>query len=193
LISSPEKRKAILDAALELIVEHGFHGAPVAAIAERSGVGTGTIYRYFENKDVLITELFHELHEQICAELIKEYDTAKSIMERFIHLSTAMLRYFIAHPLHFRFLEQYLNSPYGAAFRRAKLLGNGDVSTPYLRLFEDGRAKQVVKDLPMVVLFALAFGPLFAVARDHILGFIEMNDALIMQTVQACWDGVKRA
>ncbi|MGQ9745730.1 MAG: hypothetical protein ACUVQV_07070 [Dissulfurimicrobium sp.] len=45
----------------------------------------------------------------------------------------------------------------------------------------------------MVVLFALAFGPLFAVVRDHILGFIEMNDALIMQTVQACWDGVKRA
>ncbi|MGQ9812537.1 MAG: hypothetical protein ACUVQ2_03910 [Dissulfurimicrobium sp.] len=59
----------------------------------------------------------------------------RSIMERFIHLHTAMLRYFIAHPLNFRFLEQYLNSPYGAAFRRAKLLRSGDVSAPYLRLF----------------------------------------------------------
>lgn len=189
---STQKRKAILDAALKLIAEHGFHGTPVAAIAAQSGVGAGTIYRYFENKDILITELFQELHKEICAELLEGYSVDMSIMERFIHLSTALLRYFIANPLSFRFLEQYLNSPYGTAFRKAKLLGNGDVNAPYLRLFEDGLAKQAVKDLPMVILFALAFGPLFAVVRDHILGFIEIDDALIMQTVQACWDGIKR-
>jgi hypothetical protein len=33
--------------------------------------------------------------------------------------------------------------------------------------------------LPLVILFALAFGPLLAVARDHILGFISLDDALI--------------
>ena len=41
--------------------EHGFHGAPMAKIADRAGVGAGTIYRYFENKDVMIVELYRDL------------------------------------------------------------------------------------------------------------------------------------
>jgi hypothetical protein len=62
----------------------------------------------------------------------------------------------------------------------------------YRRLFEEGGAQQIVKDLPLVVLFALAFGPLLMVARDHILGFVELDESLLVQTIQACWDGIKR-
>ncbi len=60
-----EKRSEIIRAAIELIAQHGYHGAPMAMIAERAGVGAGTIYRYFENKDVLIAELYRELEERI--------------------------------------------------------------------------------------------------------------------------------
>jgi AcrR family transcriptional regulator len=54
---------------LELIAEKGFHGAPMSMIAEKSGVAVGTIYRYFENKDVLINTLYHELEEKIMVSL----------------------------------------------------------------------------------------------------------------------------
>jgi hypothetical protein len=30
------------------------------------------------------------------------------------------------------------------------------------------------------------------VAREHILGFISLNDSLITRTVEACWDGIRR-
>ncbi|MFZ2950245.1 MAG: helix-turn-helix domain-containing protein, partial [Desulfuromonadaceae bacterium] len=60
-MSKLEKRDEIVRAALELIAENGFHGAPMAMIAEKAGVGAGTIYRYFENKDVLINELYRGL------------------------------------------------------------------------------------------------------------------------------------
>jgi AcrR family transcriptional regulator len=187
-----EKRQEILHAALELIAEHGFHGAPIASIADRAGVGAGTIYRYFENKDVLITVLFQELHDKIHTGLMEGYETDKPLRERFIQVSTELLRYFITNPLEFRFLEQYLNSPYGAAFRRDRILGRGGEGDLYRRLFEEGGAQQIVKDLPLVVLFALAFGPLLMVARDHILGFVELDESLLVQTIQACWDGIKR-
>lgn len=192
-MAASEKRHEILHAALELIAEHGFHGAPIAAIAGRANVGAGTIYRYFENKDVLINELFQALHDRICTELREGYGTDKPLQERFVHLSTALLRYFIANPLDFRFLEQYLNSPYGTAFRSVRLMGasEGDDDL-YRRLLEEGVAQQRVKDLPLVVLFALAFGPLLAVARDHILGFVALDDSLLAQAVQACWDGIKK-
>jgi AcrR family transcriptional regulator len=187
-----DKRDEIVRAALELIAEHGFHGSPMAMIAERAGVGAGTIYRYFENKDVMIVELFRELEER-SRPIIKEgYAPDKPIRERFIHLCAALMHYFIENPLDFRFIEQFFNSPYGVEHRRDKLLGTKEGCDDFKELFEDGIHQQVMKDLPIVILFDLAFGPILAVARDHILGFITLEDALIAQTVEACWDAIKR-
>jgi len=187
-----EKRDEIVRAALEIIAEHGFHGAPMAMIADKAGVGAGTIYRYFENKDVLITELYRELEERIYAAVLAGYSSDQPIRERFLYLGTAVLGYFIANPLDFRYLEQFHNSPYGMAYRRDRMLGKREDRDMYRELFEEGVAQQVVKDFPLVVLFALTFGPLLAVARDHILNFIILDDDLILRTIEACWDGVKR-
>lgn len=187
-----EKRDEIIRAALELIAEHGFHGAPMAMIAERAGVGAGTIYRYFENKDVMITELFRELEERSYPIIKEGYAPDKPLRERFLHLNTALINYFIENPLDFRFIEQFFNSPYGVAHRRDKLLGTKEGCDVFKELFEDGISQQTMKDLPIVILFDLAFGPILAVARDHILGFIVLDDALIARTVEACWDAIKR-
>lgn len=186
------KRQAIVKAALELITEHGFHGAPIAAIAKQAGAGAGTVYRYFANKDVLITALFEEIHDKVCAQALEGYEVTKPYKERFFHLSMAILRYFVNNTNEFCYLEQYLNSPYGVAFRQERLLKNGGERAPYRRLFEEGVAQRVVKDLPLVVLFALTFGPLLSVARDHTLGFVQLDESLLAQTVEACWDGIKR-
>lgn len=191
-MAKPDKRDEIVRAALELIAENGFHGAPMAMIADRAGVGAGTIYRYFENKDVLINELYRELEQRLYMVLMEDYSPQKPVRERFIHLGTAILHYCISNPLDFRYLEQFHNSPYGVAHRRDKLFGDSNQKDIYRELFEEGVAQQVIKQLPLVVLFALAFGPLITVARDHILGFIILDDTLITQTIQACWDGLKR-
>jgi AcrR family transcriptional regulator len=191
-MSKQDKRDEIVRAALELIAEQGFHAAPMALIAERAGVGAGTIYRYFENKDVLIYELYRELEEKLYPVLLAGYDEQYTIRGRYIHLSTALLRYFIDNPRDFRYLEQFHNSPYGAAFRREKLLGKREKGDLFCALLQEGAEQQVVKALPLTILAALAFGPLINVARDHILGFIILDDDLVKQTVEACWDGLKR-
>lgn len=191
-MSKLDKRDEIVRAALELIAENGFHGAPMAMIADKAGVGAGTIYRYFENKDVLINELYRELEVRLYDVLMKGYSPEKPVRERFIHLGTTILRYCITNQLDFRYLEQFHNSPYGVVHRRDKLFGNSNQKDIYRELFEEGVALKVIKQLPLVVLFALAFGPLITVARDHILGFVRLDDRLITQTIEACWDGLKR-
>jgi AcrR family transcriptional regulator len=187
-----DKRNDILQTALELIAEQGFHGAPMAMIAERSRVAVGTIYRYFENKDVLINELYNDLEEKIVEFLKKGYSVKKPFRERFLHLGGALLRYFIAYPLHFRFIEQYHNSPYGVSLRRDRLIGKAGDHAVFTDLFAEGVAQQVLKDMPFPVLFALSVGPLVPLARDHILGFVVLDASLISRVIEACWDCVKR-
>jgi len=191
-MEKPDKREEIVRAALALIAARGFHGAPLAMIADRAGVGTGTIYRYFENKDVLIAELYKDIEDRIYPLIMNGYASEKPVRERFLHLGTALLRYFIDNPLDFRYLVQFHNSPYGVAFRRDSILGQKRNCDVYIELFEEGVDGQVIKNLPPAILFALAFGPLLTVARDHILGFISLDDSLIARTVEACWDGIRR-
>jgi len=191
-MTKPDKRTEVLSAALELIAEQGFHGAPMAMIASRAGVGAGTIYRYFANKDVLIAELYLELEKRIHSAILVGYTAEMPIREKFIHLGTSLLRYFIDHPLDFRYLEQFHNSPYGVVHRRDKLLGENRKNDIFRELFHDGITRQVMKDLPLTVLFSIAFGPLLSLARDHGLGFIALDDTLIQRSIEACWDAVRR-
>lgn len=186
-----EKRAEIIRAAMELIAEHGFHGAPMALVAERAGVAAGTIYRYFESKDVLIQEIYICLEDQLLAALTEDYPAALPARDRFLHVGKVLVSFFIAMPMEFRFIEQFHNSPFGVDNRRAKILGKRDKDI-VLRLFEEAREQGILKDLPLPVLCALAFGPLVDVCRDHILEFIVLDEALIEQTVAACWDGLKR-
>lgn len=50
-------KERILEAALEIFSQKGFHTATTDEIAERAGVGKGTLYRYFETKEKLFEEL----------------------------------------------------------------------------------------------------------------------------------------
>lgn len=191
-MKNTDKREEIMRAALELIAEHGFHGAPMAMVADRAGVGAGTIYRYFENKDSLIAEIFNELEKKVVESLMHGYSRDRSLRERFIYLSTMIIRYFVANAIHFRFIEQYINSPYGVSLRRERLLGEARDIDLFRHLLQEGIDRQALKDLPLPLHFALAFGPILSLLRDHVLGFVELDDALIQKAAEACWDGVRR-
>jgi hypothetical protein len=137
-------------------------------------------------------ELYRELERKLTARLQEGYSTERPIREQFIHLGTALLRYLIEHPLQFRYMEQYHNSPYGVSLRRDRLLGKSAESNIFKELLEQGIAHQVLKDLPLIAIFALAFAPSIFLTRDHILGFVNMDEALIKKTTEACWDAIKR-
>lgn len=190
-MAKPDKRKEILRAAVELITEQGFHGAPMAMIAEKAGVAAGTIYCYFKSRDALITELYQEIEERITAYLQDGYEAGTSIRERFLHLTAGLLRYFIAHPLEFRYLEQFHNSPYGAAFRRDRCLGRADHNI-YMELLEEGVGQEVIQDLPLVALAALTFGPMISIMRDHTLGFVMLDAPLIERIAASCWEALRQ-
>jgi AcrR family transcriptional regulator len=191
-MKNTHKRDEIMRAALELIAEHGFHGAPMAMIADKAGVGAGTIYRYFESKDALIAEIFNELERKVVESLRQGYSLDRCLRDRFVHLSTMIIRYFIANAVHFKFIEQYMNSPYGVTLRRERLLGKARDIDLFRHLLQEGIDRQALKDMPLPLHFALAFGPILSLLRDHILGFVELDDALIQKAVDACWDGVRR-
>lgn len=58
--AEPEKRRAILHAAVRVFAERGYHGCRIADVARAAGVAYGLVYHYFRNKDELLESVFAE-------------------------------------------------------------------------------------------------------------------------------------
>jgi TetR/AcrR family transcriptional regulator, fatty acid metabolism regulator protein len=54
------KYRQIIDAAVIVIAENGYHQAQVSKIAKEAGVADGTIYLYFKNKEDILISVFRE-------------------------------------------------------------------------------------------------------------------------------------
>ncbi|WP_441296785.1 TetR/AcrR family transcriptional regulator [Alkalihalobacterium chitinilyticum] len=54
------KYDQIIEAAVKVIAENGYHHAQVSKIAKEAGVADGTIYLYFKNKEDILISLFEE-------------------------------------------------------------------------------------------------------------------------------------
>jgi AcrR family transcriptional regulator len=67
-------RERLLRAARELIEEGGYGAATVVAIAERTGVASGTLYRHFTSKEELFVELFRAVCDREVAAMREAAD-----------------------------------------------------------------------------------------------------------------------
>ena len=66
-IASEDKRTRILDAAIRVFAERGYHEARVGDIAEDAGVAHGLLYHYFASKDDVLRTIFVENWGQLIA------------------------------------------------------------------------------------------------------------------------------
>ena len=57
---APDKRRAILDAAITVFARLGFHSARVSDVSAEAGVAYGLVYHYFDSKEQMLNELFSE-------------------------------------------------------------------------------------------------------------------------------------
>lgn len=84
----------IIDAAVIVIAENGYHNAQVSKIAKQAGVADGTIYLYFKNKEDVLISLFQEKMGQFI----------EKVQEEIVEVNTASERLYMLIDKHFSFL-----------------------------------------------------------------------------------------
>jgi AcrR family transcriptional regulator len=189
-----DKCRAVTKAALELIADQGFHGTPISQIAKKAGVGVGSIYRYFADKDELIHAIHARLEDRLHQALGQNHDPSLPARDQFIQLLVNLVEHLKENPLEFKFLEQYYNSPFGIEKMRKKFLEEGDASCeinqPFFKILLAGKGT-IIKNLPGQLIHALAFGPAIFLVRDHLAGLITLDTQLTRVAAESCWDAIK--
>lgn len=86
--SSSDRHTQILDAALVCFAKRGFHQASMHDISAEAGISVGLIYRYFENKDAVISAMA-DRHKKEIHEVLERAQQAPTLLESLEILFTA--------------------------------------------------------------------------------------------------------
>jgi len=184
-----EKRDAIMSAALELFAERGFHGTAVPLIADKAGVGAGTIYRYFENKEALVNALFQHWKVAISAFVMQDFPATEPVRAQFHHFWQGMARFHRDYPTASAFLELHHHSPYldeqSIAIEEASL-------QPAITFLEQTQQAQITKPISPVLLMAIVLGAFHGLVQAVRAGYLEFDEQTIEQAEQCCWEAIRQ-
>ena len=184
-----DKKEAIMNAALEVFSELGFHGAPAPLIAEKADVGVGTIYRYFRDKEDLVNELYRFWKIKFMEALREDLDENKPLRALFHEIWSRWLQFALNYPKAFLFLTFHYHAPYLDEETR-KLTDR--LHEEYLAIFEQGRRDQIFKDVPAAALMATALGMGAEIMREYWAGRFELTEELINDLEEMCWQALRR-
>jgi AcrR family transcriptional regulator len=183
-----DKRDAIMTAALELFVERGFWGTAVPEIAEKAGVGAGTIYRYFESKEALVNALYRQEKQRFAERVIHDFPSTTIARELFRTMWMRMAKYAIETPKPFIFLELHHHASYLDGESRA-------LEARMLELFTNvvtsAQARGELKAGPPSLLMALVMGAFIGVIRNclELAQPLERADWTLAE--QCIWEAIR--
>ena len=163
------KQKQIMRVVEKLATNRRFHEITLDEVAEAAGVGKGTIYRYFADKDDLFFQVATSGFEELC-ELLKRtvpYDT--SFTKKLLNACKQITKFFAARKQLLQMMQTEANLAY---WRKGEIqqrwLGRRKMLVTVLAdIFCEGVAEGLVRsDISAEVLATLLLGLLRTRARD---------------------------
>jgi AcrR family transcriptional regulator len=158
------RREAILDAATSLFSEHGYNDADTQALAERLGVGKGTLYRCFASKRELFLAAVDRAMQQLHERLHQSTERADDPLERVVEGVRAYLEFFAEHPEYVELLMQeraLFKDRKKPTFFEYRDRQADHWRLLYRRLIEAGRVRDMPVDRIRDVIGQLLYGTVF--------------------------------
>jgi AcrR family transcriptional regulator len=183
------KRQAILDAALDLFAERGFHGTAVPLVAERAGVGAGTVYRYFDSKEALVNELFQLWKHELGRALLENFPLEAPMRQQFHEVWRRINQFASVHPKAVAFLELHHHRDYLDA--RSRSIEDA-VLLPLHQFVLSAQEAGKIKPLLPEVLMAMVYGTFTGLLRASQEKRLELTQSVLDEAEAALWEAIRR-
>lgn len=149
------KEEKILESALALFVEFGFHGTPTSKIAKNAGVSNGILFHYFKTKEELIIALYVTIKSELM-NFIEPNNTIEKNIELIIKetlISTIL--WALEHKNEYYYIQQVHFSPH--IFQIPEDIQNAYLKS-HITLIEKAKSEKIIKDLPSELILSIING-----------------------------------
>lgn len=183
-----DKRRRVLDAALKVFAERGYHGTTMPAVAIAAGVATGTLYHYFQDKEQLVNEVYRDAKLRLRRALLDgvanpAIDQPGAVKLWFLDLWSRLASYARREPEAFRFLEmqdhiEYLDS-------ESRQLEWSAVS-PVVKVANQVAA-QAGTGTRVDIVIAMVWGAFVGLVKASRIGYLRLEDKDLGEAGATAW------
>lgn len=183
------KKEKVIQTALKMMAEGGFHDAPMSTLAEKSKVAIGTIYHHFTNKEDLSIAVIDMCLAQRNEALNAAISNGSSPGEIFEDLWTAAFNFFTTYKNEYRFLLQCQNSP---ALRKLYTASKNQYPATVINFFKSGIKSGKLRDLDPQILFDWTMAGISTAVNSQInTKSKNLNPKQIQEMIQMSWTSIK--
>ena len=182
----PEKIKKIYNATLELVAEEGIDAINMSKIAKKSKVASGTLYIYFENKEVLLNELYSYV-SSLWLENVHLNDYNGDFRENLYVIWNENIKFAFNNHNEMYFKLLFIHSKYINEFNKNK---TSELITIFYQMFTQAKEKGLVKDIDDQLMYLMIEGSML-----QVITFLKKtgnyDKKIIDGSFQFCWHGIR--
>jgi AcrR family transcriptional regulator len=170
-----QRRRQILDVALQLFARDGFERTSVAQIARTAGISKGLMYNYFESKEAMLSAILLRSTQEIASHFDPDHDGILS-KEELHYLIDGIISTIRNNTDFYRLLTNLMLQPHLVEHSMPQL---SQIGAPLIKLLQDHFAREGHNDPEAQ---AYLFG---AALNGIIMNYIKNPDNFPLERVSA--------
>ena len=184
-----DKATQLIEASIDLFAQEGFWNTPTSRIAKHAGVATGTLFNYFESKDMLIDAVYKQLKQEWLGHMMAGYPESGSFKEHVEHIWFRFIDWGVRSPVRYSLMVQLKLS--NLVSKEVQQSQEAEMAFAYDMIVQ-GIADGVLVDVPPEYLGRIFYAQLEAAvhyATENNLTDMPLNRH-IAQGFEIFWEGV---
>jgi AcrR family transcriptional regulator len=183
--SPQDRRESLLDAALALFCERGFHGTNVPQLLERANISAGAMYNQFASKEELANTLYQRCSGLLTAALWEAAPLSGSFRRQFGDLLRRLADFAAQHPNELAFAEAPHHEGYLTPESRALAQARAERLRAF---FSEAQTQGVLRSTPIDVLLPLVWCGFLGLVRSS---SAPLSPEALSEAERSLWEAIR--
>ncbi|MBE9463986.1 TetR/AcrR family transcriptional regulator [Dyadobacter subterraneus] len=180
----PAKQEKIIQSVFAITGKHGLAGINIADISKAAGVGAGTLYTYFKNKEEIVQSAYFSVEDKMTQKMYEQFDINVPVKQSLKLIYVNMLNYRLNHYNETVFIDQYIQSNYIQLNFSKQMAEYERQNKPLYDLLEKGQKEGIIKNQAPIILVSFFDGAV----RSCSTGIVQKLFPLKQQIIDDCFD-----
>ncbi|MFN8552813.1 MAG: TetR/AcrR family transcriptional regulator [Candidatus Obscuribacterales bacterium] len=181
-----DKRESIIEAMLDLVVERGFHDAPMSLLAKRAGASAGVIYHYFASKDEVLQAVYEHVKSMKLQFMLEGQKFDVPFKQAYIQTYINAYNFYRTHQRETKFLDLYESSTYCTPSKAGEQSEMRPELVAFMKAFRPRSEGGVLKDLPISAIHEFSFGTARQLAKKD----VNISSEDVVKVAHASWSAI---
>lgn len=188
----PEKETRIIQAVIKIAGKKGLAGINITEISKKAGLGVGTLYTYFSNKEEIIQAAYAVVESKISQKAYENFDERLPVRDSLRRIYINVLNYRLKHYDEDIFIDQYRQSSY-LQLNYAKQYEDFIHKNKRLYdLLKKGQKKGIIIKQTPEMIISFIYGSVRELSNIIFQKIIPLDAALLENGFDMVWKGISK-